>query len=140
MQPSNKKLWLKTKIKERSNNNMIYNNNRELPWDNKIFISGTVVEDAKLIPMTNASLVGFSVKQTEKIGDRKRDHYHNVIFFTKKAESAKQLTKGTEVFVAGRLEYKSYEDSSGAKRTKAQINAYMVDFASGTPMNIEDEF
>ena len=119
---------------------MIYNNNRELPWDNKIFISGTVVEDAKLIPMTNASLVGFSVKQTEKIGDRKRDHYHNVIFFTKKAESAKQLTKGTEVFVAGRLEYKSYEDSSGAKRTKAQINAYMVDFASGTPMNIEDEF
>lgn len=140
MQLANKKLWLKTKIKERSNNNMIYNNNRELPWDNKIFISGTVVEDAKLVPMTNTSLVGFSVRQTDKIGDRKREHYHNVIFFTKKAETAKQLTKGTEVFIAGKLEYKSFEDSSGVKRTKAQINAYMIDFASGTPMNIEDEF
>lgn len=140
MQLANKKLWLKTKLKERSNNNMIYNNNRELPWDNKIFISGTVVDDAKLIPMTNTSLIGFSVKQTEKVGDKKREHYHNIILFTKKGEISKQLSKGTEVFVAGKLEYKSFEDNQGVKKTKAQINAYMIDFASGTPMNIEDEF
>ena len=119
---------------------MIYSNNRELPWDNKIFISGTVVDDAKSVPMTNTTLVGFSIKQTERRGDKKTEHYHNVILFTKSTNVASQLTKGTEVFVAGKLEYKSFEDKSGVKRTKAQINAYHVDFASGTPMNIEEEF
>lgn len=117
---------------------MIYTNNKELPWDNKIFISGVVLEDAKLIPMTNTSLVSFSVEQTEKTKDGKRSNYHNVIFFTKKADSTKQLTRGTEVFIAGKLEYRSYEDKQGRKQTKAQINAYIVDFATGVPLDIEE--
>lgn len=140
MQLSNKKLWLKTKLKERSNNNMIYNNNRELPWYNTTTQTGTVVEDAKIVPMTNTSLVGFSIKQTEQIGDKKRDNYHNVIFFTKKAECAKQIYKGAEIFVIGKLEYKSYEDSQGVKRTKAQINAYQIGYATGRALSLEDEF
>jgi single-strand DNA-binding protein len=108
---------------------MIYTNNLELPWQNKIFISGSVMQDPKVIQTKGNYLISFSIEQDEKTKMGVKTTHHNVIFFTNKPEVAERLKKGTDVFVAGKLEYRSFEDKNGNRQTKAQVSAYLIDQA-----------
>src|SRR5687767_5812508 len=48
--------------------------------------------------------------------------WHNIVAFGKSADFiAKYLKKGDEVAVNGKLQYNSYEDKEGVKRTSAEI-------------------
>lgn len=55
---------------------------------------------------------------------RERTDWHNVVLWGKRGEAlAKFLTKGTAVFVEGRLQTSSYDDRDGNKRYKTEIVA-----------------
>lgn len=60
--------------------------------------------------------------------------YHRVSVFGKQAEYlAEQLSVGTPVFVDGRLNYRTWEDQSGQKRSALGINAVRVEALSHGP-------
>jgi len=70
-----------------------------------------------------------------------------VVVWRKLAENvSKYLTKGSLVYVEGRLQLRSYEDSSGIKRKVSEVIAYTVQFLDkkgkeplDTPEIVQDE-
>lgn len=53
---------------------------------------------------------------------KERTEWHNVVFYKAVAEAAgKILTKGSHVYVAGELRYRSYEDKEGITRFVTEI-------------------
>lgn len=66
------------------------------------------------------------------IGDDERERelawYHRVTVFGAQAESlSSQLEVGTPVFVEGRLNYRTWEDKEGQKRSSLDVNANRVE-------------
>lgn len=76
----------------------------------------------------NKKLAKFTVATNEKTtvnGEVKTDtQWHNVVAFGKMAEIVeKQLQKGAEVALEGKIRYSNYEDKSGARRYYTEIIA-----------------
>ena len=68
-----------------------------------------------------------------RAGERQeRTDWHNVTLWGKRAEAlSKFLTKGRTICVEGRIQYRSYEDRDGNKRTATDIVASNVILMGG---------
>lgn len=67
-------------------------------------------------------VLNFSVATNERRGKEEYTEWHNCVLFGDYAANiANNLTKGTQVFVCGHLQTKSYEDKDGAKKFKTEI-------------------
>jgi single-strand DNA-binding protein len=77
----------------------------------------------------NRGKLGFRMATTEsykdQAGERKEvTHWHNVVLWGARAEwLSKNLSKGSKVYVEGRIETRSYDDKDGVKRTITEIVA-----------------
>ncbi len=60
---------------------------------------------------------------TDKSGQKQQQtEFHNIVLFGRLAEIASQyLTKGSLVFLEGRLRTRTWEDQSGNKRSRTEI-------------------
>lgn len=71
---------------------------------NQTMIQGNLVRDAKVIQTTNNKpMTVFTVAVNEKYGDKEYVIFYDVSVFGRMANSCSGLTKGTSVFVVGKM-------------------------------------
>jgi single-strand DNA-binding protein len=95
---------------------------------NKAILVGRLTQDpqSRTLP-SGQSVVSFGLATsrfyTDKNGEKKQQtEFHNIVMFGKLAEIASQyLTKGSLALIEGRLQTRSWQDSSGNQRRRTEI-------------------
>lgn len=102
---------------------------------NKVFLMGRLGKDVELKHTSGGlAIASFSVATSEvykdKQGNKKESTcWHNVVTFGKLAELCDQyLNKGSQVFVEGKIDNRSYDDKDGNKKYISEIKADQVKF------------
>jgi single-strand DNA-binding protein len=105
---------------------------------NKVIILGNLGGNPELRYTSNQSAVvtlSVATKDVRVGADGQRQEFtewHRVVVWNKTAENcARYLTKGSSVFIEGRLQTRSWEDQNGQKRYTTEIIANNVQFLSG---------
>lgn len=106
---------------------------------NKIIVVGNLGRDPELryTPQGNA-VCDFSVATNEKRRDKSGELQSVVTWFkitlwNKQAETAsKYLTKGSSVYIEGRLRIEEWTDRDGNNRYSLEVNATDMQFLSGS--------
>jgi single-strand DNA-binding protein len=94
---------------------------------NKVMLIGNLTRDPELryTPQGNAvaSFVIATNREWVTSGEKKQAaDFHNVVAWNKLAEICSQLLKrGTKVFVEGRLQTRSWQDTDGSKKYKTEV-------------------
>lgn len=107
---------------------------------NKVMLLGRLGQDPDLkytqsgIPVANFTMAT-SDRWTDKNGQRQeKTEWHRITVWSKMAEVVSTyLFKGSEVFVEGKLQTRSWEDQNGQKKYMTEIVANNVQFTSGSP-------
>lgn len=77
---------------------------------NKVILIGNVGLDPELKQGQNTVYLRLPLATFQKINGQEKTEWHHLIFFGKKAEVAQKfLQKGTQIYVAGQLQTRSYE-------------------------------
>jgi single-strand DNA-binding protein len=104
---------------------------------NKAFIIGNLTRDPEIKAMPSGTKVAnFSLATNrnykDKDGNRQESvEYHNIVAFSKLGElCAQYLKKGAQAYVEGRIQTRSWDDASGAKKYRTEIIAENVQFGS----------
>ncbi|MCL5007042.1 MAG: single-stranded DNA-binding protein [Patescibacteria group bacterium] len=102
---------------------------------NKVFIIGNLTRDPELRQTPSGQPVcSFGVATNSYYTDRNgvkqtSTEFHNIVLWGKQAELANQfLTKGSNVFVEGRLQTRSWEGKDGQQRKTTEIVGERVQF------------
>lgn len=112
----------------------------------KLMLLGRVGEKPELKHTpSGVAVCNFSVATNKSWKDKKTDEWkdettwHKVVCWSNLAEnSVKKLDKGTQVFVEGEIQTRSYEDDKGVKRYVTEVKAAVVrSFANNAEMNKE---
>lgn len=95
---------------------------------NKVILIGNLGRDPELkMTPSGQALARFSVATTEtwknQQGERQsKTEWHNIVIWGKQAETAEKfLRKGQQIMIEGRIQYREYQDQTGAKRTACDI-------------------
>ena len=95
---------------------------------NKAIIVGTVVRDPENRAQSGGNAIaGLTVvtneKWTDKQGEKHEDsEFHRVTFFGRTAEVAIQyLTKGSQVYIEGKIKTRKYTDGAGIEKYSTDI-------------------
>lgn len=100
---------------------------------NKVIIVGTAGKDPDLRYSSNGNAItNISLATNEEWKDKSGQQqssteWHNVVFFGKLAEIAgKYLTKGSQVYIEGKLKTEKYQDKSGQDKysTKVEVDSF----------------
>lgn len=104
---------------------------------NKVMIIGRVTQDPEIKTVGVGQLVAtFSVATNRQWKDQNgqkvdRAEFHNVVAWRKLAEIIQQyVTKGSKIYIEGRLETRSWDDPAGVKKYRTEIvadNMIMLD-------------
>lgn len=104
---------------------------------NKAILIGNLGRDPELRQTgSGTSVCEFSLATTERYTDgsgnrQERTEWHRIIVWGRQGENAaRYLTKGRQVYVEGRIQYRDWEDKDGNKRTTTEIVAMSVQFLS----------
>lgn len=105
---------------------------------NKVFLIGRLGRDPEVRYMPNGEAVcNFSVATSEswkdKNGQRQEStEWHNVTMYRKLAEiAAKYLTKGSQVYLEGKIQSRKYQGKDGIERTAYEIIANEMKMLGG---------
>lgn len=96
---------------------------------NRVILVGRLVNDPEMRSTPNGqSVCSFRLATNRIWTDRKtgqrqeKTEYHNIVLWRRLAEIAHQfLTKGSLVLIEGRLQTRSWQDSSGATRFRTEV-------------------
>lgn len=109
---------------------------------NKVMLIGNVTRDPEVRKIPNGQTVasiGLATNRrwNDQSGQRQEQvEYHNIVVWRKLAEIVGQyVKKGSKIYIEGRLQTRSWDDQSGAKRYKTEIvgeNLIMLDRAGST--------
>jgi len=106
---------------------------------NKVILIGRLGADPELNFTSSGQAVGkLSIATTEGWMDKnsgqwqEKTEWHRVIAWGKLAERVKEyLHRGSQVYVEGRLQTRSYEDKNGVKKYTTEIVARTIQFLDG---------
>lgn len=106
---------------------------------NKVMLIGNLGKNPELVfTQAGQAKCSFSVATSETFTDgsgqrQKRTEWHNIVVWAKQAENCKKfLSKGSTVYVEGKIQTRSWDDSkTGQKRYTTEIIAQTVQFLSG---------
>lgn len=102
---------------------------------NKVTLGGNLTRDPETKHThTGLAIVKFGVACNEFVGADKpaRTTFVDVTMFGKRGEAlAKYLSKGDPVLLLGRLDFSSWTDATGAKRSKLSVVADEFQFCGG---------
>jgi len=105
---------------------------------NKIIVIGNLGRDPELRYTPQGTAVcNFSIATNEKKRDKTGDlqditTWFRVTLWSKQAENAsKYLTKGSSVYIEGRLRVEEWSDRDGKNRFTLEVNATDMQFLSG---------
>lgn len=114
---------------------------------NKVSLIGNLTRDPELRYTPQGTAVaqfGLATNRdwTTAQGEKKEEvQYHRIIAWSKLAELCSQLlTKGSKVFVEGRIVYRSFEGKDGVQRNITEIvmdNMIVLSGKTGTPRTAE---
>lgn len=95
---------------------------------NKIILVGHLGKDPEVRKTpSGATVASFTLATNEFYTDKKGERqtlteWHNIVAWSSLAEiCGKYLHKGALVYVSGRIDYRTYEDRNGIKRSKTEI-------------------
>ncbi len=102
---------------------------------NRVFLMGNLTKDIELNhgkngqPVTNIRLAVNRVYTTQS-GEKKEEVcFVTVVVWGKQAEACHTyLKKGSSIFVEGRLQYRTWEDQQGVKKSVLEVVADRVQF------------
>jgi single-strand DNA-binding protein len=104
---------------------------------NKVLLMGNLTKDPELrYTPQGAAVANLRMAVNRRYKDKNQELKEEVCFITavvwnKQAETCNQyLHKGSSVFVEGRLQSRSWEDNTGAKRSVIEVRAERVQFMS----------
>jgi len=107
---------------------------------NKVLLMGNLTKDPELrYTPQGAAVANLRMAVNRRYRDKNQELKEEVCFITavvwnKQAETCNQyLHKGSSVFVEGRLQSRSWEDNTGAKRSVIEVRAERVQFMGGAP-------
>jgi single-strand DNA-binding protein len=107
---------------------------------NKVLLMGNLTKDPELrYTPGGTAVVNLRMAVNRKFKDRNQEMKEKTCFVTavvwdKQAETCNQyLHKGSPLFVEGRLQSRSWEDNTGAKRSVIEIRAERVQFLGSAP-------
>ena len=102
---------------------------------NKVLLMGNLTKDPELrYTPQGAAVANLRMAVNRKYKDKNQELKEEVCFITavvwnKQAETCNQyLHKGSGLFVEGRLQSRSWEDNTGAKRSVIEVRAERVQF------------
>lgn len=102
---------------------------------NKVLFIGNITKDIELKYIPSGKAVAkFGVALNNKYKDSTGEYvekvtFVNIVAWEKKAESAsKYLSKGSKVFIEGRVDNRSWETDSGEKRYATEYIADWIEF------------
>jgi single-strand DNA-binding protein len=105
---------------------------------NRATLIGNLGSDPELrFTEGNRAVLKFRIATTETYLTQDREqkqvtHWHNVVIWGKRAEALqKLLSKGSRVYVEGRIETRSYEDKDKIKRSVTEISATNIILLDG---------
>ncbi len=96
---------------------------------NKVTLIGHLGGDPEIRTLENGTPVGrFSLATNENYKDKDGNwqsltEWHNVVVWRDLAERAKQLKKGSTVYVEGKISYRKYTDKDGVEKSLTDIVA-----------------
>jgi len=97
---------------------------------NKVLLIGNLGQNPELrVTQGGQSVLTLRVATNERFKNRDgewqdRAEWHSVVIWGKRAEGlAKVVSKGTQVYVEGRLQTRSYDDKQGQKRYVTEVVA-----------------
>ena len=99
---------------------------------NKVILIGNLGADPEVTYTTNATpIVNVSLATSEKYKPKgKKDYveateWHKLVFWRKLAETvAKYLTKGSQIYVEGKLKTRVWDHKDGTKRYTTEIHVH----------------
>ena len=113
---------------------------------NKVILIGRLGRDPETRFMPNGEAVcNFSVatseKYTDKNGQRQEaTEWHNVTMYRKLAEIAgKYLTKGSQVYLEGKIQSRKYQGKDGIERTAYDIIANEMKMLGGNSQAAQEQ-
>lgn len=113
---------------------------------NKVILIGRLGRDPEVRYMPNGEAVcNFSVatseKYTDKNGQRQEaTEWHNVTMYRKLAEIAGQyLTKGSQVYIEGKIQTRKYQGKDGIERTAYDIIANEMKMLGGNNQATQEQ-
>ena len=113
---------------------------------NKVILIGRLGQEPTIRYMPNGEAVcNFSVatseKYTDKNGQRQEvTEWHNVTMYRKLAEIAGQyLTKGSQVYLEGKIQSRKYQGKDGIERTAYEIIANEMKMLGGNNQATQEQ-
>jgi len=107
---------------------------------NKVILIGNLTKDPELrYTPQGTAVVNLRLAVNTRFRDKAQELKEETCFVTavvwnKQAETSNQyLHKGSPVMIEGRLQSRSWEDSSGQKRSVLEVRADRVQFLGGAP-------
>ena len=106
---------------------------------NKVILLGRLGKDPELkYTPSGQAVTKFSLATSERWKDKtngelqERTEWHNVVCWSKMAETAGQyLTKGSSVYIEGRLQTRSWDDKEGKRHYMTEVIATELVFTGG---------
>ena len=107
---------------------------------NKVILVGNLCKDPDLKTTKDGKAItsfrlATNESYTDKNGDKKKlSEFHNVVCFDSLATNVATYTqKGSQVYIEGKITYRSWEDEKGEKQYMTVINAKNIQFLDAKP-------
>lgn len=104
---------------------------------NLVTLLGRVGKDPELKTTDRAKVCGFSLATSETYKDksgekREETQWHAIVAFGQTAELVAQyVSKGDQVFIIGKIQYRDWTDKDGNKKYMTQIVVDKITFLGG---------
>nr|QBM02726.1 single-stranded DNA-binding protein [uncultured archaeon] len=102
---------------------------------NKVILVGRVGANPELKNFEGGSkVVNFAIATSENFKDKagvkqQKTEWHNIVAWAEKAELiSKYVSKGSLVYIEGKLQTRSWDDKDGVKRYTTEVNAFTIEF------------
>ena len=105
---------------------------------NKVMLIGNLGKDPEIRhTATGTAVATFSIATSERFRNKqtneweKKTEWHNIVLWDKQATLAGQyLTKGSTIYLEGRLQTRKWQDKNGADRYTTEIVGTSLEFLS----------
>ena len=99
---------------------------------NKVILIGNATRDAELrYTQSGKAVSNIRLATNRKVRDTEESQFHSIVCWDGLAETtSKYIKTGDPLYVEGRLQYRTFQDSDGAERGVVEIVAADVQFLS----------
>lgn len=106
---------------------------------NKVILVGNLGKSAELrLTPSGSPVATFSMATSEKHNDKEVTQWHRVVLWGHTAEKlTPMLSKGTKVYVEGKITHVSWEDKNGKQNNLTEIVADKIELLSARPKREE---